>query len=213
MNVHDALINRYSCRSFLDKEVSRDVLEKILADAFRAPSCENSQPWQVFVAGQKTMDLLRKRYDECREAKVAMDLDQRFDGNWTKEMRARIDSYFDGILEHEPKKNLDYTMQKRNLFYAPAMVFICIDSELPTWSVFDTGLFAQSLMLSATEYGLATIASAVSVAYPQVLREVLEIPDNYRIIIGIGIGYPDTEQKINSFRTDRKDIREVRFFL
>ena len=212
MTVHDALLSRYSCRCFSDRAVSRDLLEEILADAFRSPSCENSQPWRLFVAGLETMALIRKRYEECRKAKTPSDLDRRFDGSWPEEMKGRIDAYFDGILEHEPRKNLDYTLQKRNLFYAPVMVFICIDKALPTWSVFDSGLFAQSLMLSATEHGLSTMASAVSVSYPQVLREVLGIPENLKVVIGIGIGYPDTDHKVNTFRTDRKDISEVRFF-
>ena len=211
MTVQEALRTRYSCRSFLDKEVPRIILEEILGDAFHTPSCENSQPWQIFVAGTDTMQSIRRRYEDCRKAKVPMDLDRRFDGNWTKEMQPRIDAYFDGILEHEPHKNFDYTIQKRNLFYAPAMVYLCIEEGLPTWSVFDTGMFAQSLMLSATAHGLATIASAVSVSYPQVLRETLMIPENYKIIIGIGIGYPDLEQTINTLRTSRKEIGEVRF--
>lgn len=209
MTVKEALKNRFSCRFFLDDPISDDVLNDILKSAFCSPSCENSQPWEIYIAGPETMDKIREEFENNRKQKIPMDLDRRFDGNWTEEMLPRINDYFDEIYEHEPRKNLDYTLQKRNLFYAPAMIFLCIDNNLPTWSVFDTGIFAQSLMLAATEHGLATMPSAVSVAYPQLLHELLKIPENSRIIIGIGIGYPDLNHSINQFRTTRKSTDEI----
>lgn len=211
MTVEQALRERFSCRSFLPKEVPQTELREILQGAFRSPSCENSQPWEVYVAGPKAMEAIRTAYEDNRRAKVRPDLDRRFDGRWTEEMGPRIDAYFDGICAHEPRKNLDYTLQKRQLFYAPAMIFLCIDRDLPTWSVFDAGIFAQSLMLSAVERGLATMASAVSVAYPQSIHEVLGIPARQRVLIGIGIGYPDWGQPINSYRTARRSVEEVRY--
>ena len=211
MTVQQALQARFSCRSFLAEEVPAPLLEEVLQDAFHAPSCENSQPWEVYVAGPKAMEQIRQGFESRRKAKVRTDLGKRFDGQWTREMMPRIDAYFEGICQHEPRKNLDYTLQKRNLFYAPTMVYLCIDAQLPTWSVFDTGLFAQSLMLAATARGLATMASAVSAAYPDVIHKVLGIPENQKIIIGIGIGYPDLGQPVNQFRTTRKSLDEVRY--
>lgn len=185
MTVGQALQNRFSCRSFLEQEVPREILKDVLKAAFHSPSCENSQPWKVFIAGSQVMKQLRAEYESNRKARIRPDLDRRFDGKWTKEMLPRIDEYFEGICEHEPHKNMDYTMQKRNLFYAPTMIFFCMDEELPTWPVFDTGIFAQSLMLSATEHELATIPAAVFV------------------------GYPDASVKVNHFKSSRKPISEI----
>lgn len=211
MTVQQALEERFSCRHFLEREVPEELLRQVLQEAFCSPSCENSQPWKVVVAGPQAMRRIREGYEQCRKQKIRADLDRRFDGRWAQEMKGRIDAYFDGICAHEPRGNLDYTLQKRNLFYAPAMIFLCIDKELPTWSVFDCGIFAQSLMLAATENGLATMPSAVSVSYPQVLHPVLDIPESDRILIGIGIGYPDPDAPVNTFRTDRKSVDEIRF--
>lgn len=154
MTVVQALKSRFSCRSFLETEVPAELLKEVLRDAFQSPSCENSQPWEVYVAGPEAMKQIRSEYEHNRKTGVPSDLSNRFDGKWTNEMLPRIDEYFDGICEHEPHKNFDYTLQKRNLFYAPTMVFLCVNRELPTWSIFDTGMFAQSLMLSATEHGV-----------------------------------------------------------
>jgi len=213
MTVKDAIHNRFSCRVFSERAVPREILDEILADAFRSPSCENSQPWEIYAAGPEAMKRLRAEYESFRKAKAPMDLNNRFDGKWTDEMAPRIDAYFDGILKHEEKGNFDYTMQKRNLFYAPTMVFLCLDRELPGWSLFDTGMFAQSLMLLAAEHGLSTMASAVSVSYPEAIRKVLSIPENKKIVIGIGIGYPDENAPINSFRTDRKGTDDIHYIL
>ena len=212
MDVQQALESRHSCRCFLEREVPREQLEEVLRAAFLSPSCENSQPWEIFVAGPKAMCKIRQGYESCRKQKIRADLDNRFDGQWAPQMRGRIDEYFDGICAHEPHKNLDYTLQKWELFHAQTMIFVCLDRCLPSWSVFDCGSFVQSLMLSATEHGLATIASAVSVSYPQVLHEVLGIPENLLVFIGVGIGYPDPAAPINQFCTSRKSIDEIRFF-
>lgn len=212
MDVQQALESRHSCRCFLEREVPREQLEEVLRAAFLSPSCENSQPWEIFVAGPKAMCKIRQGYESCRKQKIRADLDNRFDGQWAPQMHGKIDEYFDGICAHEPHKNLDYTLQKRDLFHAQTMIFVCLDRCLPSWSVFDCGSFVQSLMLSATEHGLATIASAVSVSYPQVLHEVLGIPENLLVFIGVGIGYPDPAAPINQFCTSRKSIDEIRFF-
>ena len=125
MTVEQAFQERFSCRSFLPKRVPEDTLREVLRAAFRSPSCENSQPWEIYVAGPQAMDALRKAFEANRRAKIPSDLGRRFDGKWTQEMGPRIDEYFDGIYRHDPRKNFDYTMQKRNLFYAPTMVFLC----------------------------------------------------------------------------------------
>jgi len=211
MTVKDAMYSRFSCRVFSEKAVPREILQEILKDSFQSPSCENSQPWDIYVAGPEAMERLRAEYETLRKAKAPMDLNNRFDGKWTEEMAPRIDAYFDGIIEHEERGNLDYTLQKRNLFYVSTMVFLCLDQGLPSWSLFDSGIFAQSLMMLAAERGLSTMASAVSVAYPDAIRRVLHIPESKKIVIGIGIGYPDETASVNRFRTDRKGTDDIHY--
>ena len=200
----EALARRYSCRCFSDRPVEQEVLAQVLSEAMHTLSCENSQPWEIYVAGPEAMDRLRQAVEADRKSKMPQDLNRRFDGAWTTEVAHRVDDYFDGLLAHEPKGNFDYTMQKRALFYAPVMVFLCLEQGLPTWSVFDTGMFAQSMMLSAAAHGLDTMASAVSVAYPDAVRRVLGIPADRWAVIGIGVGYAQGDAAINTYRTARK---------
>lgn len=49
MNVHQAIKNRYSVRSYKSKEIPEEKLEKVLEAARLAPSGHNAQPWKFIV--------------------------------------------------------------------------------------------------------------------------------------------------------------------
>lgn len=70
----------------------------------------------------------------------------------------------------------------------------------------DLGLFSQSVMLAALNYDLGTCSLAAVVAYPQVLRRVLGIPDSKKIVYGMAIGYPDWQHPANILRSPREPV-------
>ena len=47
MEVEDAIKKRYSVRGFLDKEVEKNTVKKIIELAKLAPSGVNCQPWKI----------------------------------------------------------------------------------------------------------------------------------------------------------------------
>ena len=94
-------------------------------------------------------------------------------------------------------------------FGAPAAIFLCSHPGLEPWSLFDLGLLAQGIMLGAVEEGLSTIPAYSSVSYPDVLRQQLEIPGEYKIVLGIAIGYEDKDSPVNACRSERRPIDEV----
>ena len=49
MNVHQAIKNRYSCRSYQAEPVPEEKLKKVLEAARLAPSAHNSQEWKFVV--------------------------------------------------------------------------------------------------------------------------------------------------------------------
>jgi hypothetical protein len=61
-------------------------------------------------------------------------------------------------------------------------------------------------MLLATKYGLGTIPQAQAVHHPDVLRKALGIPSSKLIILGIAIGYPDWDNAINQFTSEREAL-------
>ena len=100
-------------------------------------------------------------------------------------------------------------------FYdAPAVIIIVVDASLGgAWPVLDVGLVAQNIVLVAQERGLGTCIMRAIVDYPESIRQVAQIPDSKRIILGIAIGHPDWEQPINQLRTERESIERILTFV
>ena len=88
-----------------------------------------------------------------------------------------------------------------HFFHAPVVAYICMDRTLTAWSLFDLGLFSQSLMLAARHFGLDSAPAVTLVAHPDLIRKELNIPDELLIIIGIALGYGDAEDPQNKFRS------------
>ncbi len=209
MTVSQALQQRFSCRVFLPDPVKKEVLDEIFSDAFRTPSWANSQPWDVYVAGKAQSEQIRQGMFDRRKNHQHTALDLPFRGVWSPEAKKNMDQFFEELNECEEHRNLDFTLQNRNLFWAPCIIFLCMDRNLSAWSYYDIGAFSQSVMLSATEHGLASIPAAAFVGYPDLIREVLEIPQEKAVLMGIGIGYPDPNAPVNRFKSSRKPISEV----
>ena len=73
----------------------------------------------------------------------------------------------------------------------------------------DLGMFVQSLMLVACEYGLATCAQlSWSVWYRQV-SDYLQLDENEMLFCGMALGYADKTHPVNQLRTDRAELDEV----
>ena len=89
------------------------------------------------------------------------------------------------------------------------MIYLCLDRSLTPWSMFDLGLLAQSIMLEAREYGLDSAPAVMLVAYPEIIRAELGIPENLSIVFGIALGHADGQSPQNKYRTPRRPIKEV----
>ena len=60
-------------------------------------------------------------------------------------------------------------------FYgAPHGIFLFHDSSLNEWSIFDAGLFAQSLMLAAHAHGIGTVPQGFLIDYSSEINNFSE---------------------------------------
>lgn len=96
-----------------------------------------------------------------------------------------------------------------NFYGAPHAIYLFQDSILSLWSLFDIGLFAQSLMLAAHAHGLGTVPQAFATDYAQDIKKFLDIPESKRLVLGISIGYPDMTSKANLYRSERIDTEKI----
>ena len=118
---------------------------------------------------------------------------------------ARLGSEVMGFLGDDGNQIADC---QRDLFDAPAIVYLTMHKGTPDFGKLDMGGFAQSLMLSAREHGVDSVIAYEFVRYPEEARKFMGIPDDEAVVIGIGLGYAD-ERKINSFRSSRAPLDEV----
>ncbi|MCI5143296.1 MAG: nitroreductase, partial [Candidatus Electrothrix sp. ATG1] len=92
-------------------------------------------------------------------------------------------------------------------------IYLYQDSSLTSWSLFDLGLFAQSLMLAAQAKGIGTVPQAFATDYAPQIKEYLGIPAEKRLVLGLSVGYPDMEAPANAYRTERSPVEEIASFV
>ena len=73
----------------------------------------------------------------------------------------------------------------------------------------DVGMYAQTLMLLMTAYGIGSCAQASVAYYPEIVREYFNEPEETGILFGISFGYEDESVDANNARTNRADLSEI----
>ncbi len=215
MDVIDALNSRFTVRAFKSDPVDRRTLERVMEAALRAPSWANTQPWEVYVAGGEVLNRLRQDYLANLKNCVARNPDLAAPKEWPPLLRKRMEALKSERMATLERVCLDKSEMKDlsemnyHFFHAPAVAYICMDRTLTPWSVYDLGLFSQSLMLAARHFGLDSAPAVTLAAHPDLIRKELNIPDGLSIIIGIALGYADTKHPQNQYRTLRRPVQEA----
>jgi nitroreductase len=213
ITVEEAIRGRKSTRAYLPKPVPRELIARILVTAGRAPSGSNIQPWKVRVIDGKARDALVadlcQRYDTVGEGEREYEY---YPVKWRDPYLARRRACGWGLygtmgITRDDKAGMNnQRRQNYEFFGAPTALIFSIDRDLEKGSWLDTGMFIQSIMVAARQFGLETIPQAALANFHEVLRERLSVPQDEIIICGMGIGYPDVNAKVNSFTTDREPL-------
>jgi nitroreductase len=201
-------------RAFLSKEVEKPLLEKMLKSAGCSPSYMNTQPWEVFVVTGEKKDGLSAALLKAAENNEPPRPDFPFPAIWPEEQTKRSTTHrlrrFEalGIDPNDKEKLRASYLRNFQFFDAPCGVFIGLDKSLNTWSIFDLGLFVHGFLMVLHANGLGGCPQAMLAAYPDIVRQQLEIAGNIKIAIGISLGYPDYNAVINKYNSQRIDINE-----
>ena len=111
-----------------------------------------------------------------------------------------------GITRQDTDKRLLQWEQNYSAFGAPVVLFFFTNRMLEKGSYLDCGMFLQSVMLMATELGLATCAQAALAEYPAIVKEHLGYSEDDILLCGMALGYEDKTALINSYRTEREEL-------
>lgn len=214
MDLLEGLLSRKSTRGFKNIPIKKEDLETILKAASRSPSYTNTQPWEVsVVTGEKLKALSQALYDVAAanepahpDIPVASEWPENL-GNRSKTHNARRFEAL-GIARDDVAGRDQLRLSNYRFFGAPCVFFIHMDKSLGLWSHIDLGIFLQGVLMAAHSLGLGACLQASLANYPEVVREHLNLSDSQKIILGISMGYPDPDAKLNSYQSQRADIQE-----
>jgi nitroreductase len=213
MDLHEILERRASTRAFTPEPVPPATLDRVLRAALASPSWANTQPYRLAVATDAACDALRRALLAATEREIPNG-DHLLLFDYPPELQARRRATGFGLYETMGIARGDRdgreAQYKRNFafFDAPAVAFLFAHEALGSYSILDAGVFLQSLLLAAAAEGLGTCAQASLASYPHVVRRHFEVPDGYRLLCGISIGWPD-EAPENRFRPGRMPMEEL----
>ncbi|MGA8098365.1 MAG: nitroreductase [Candidatus Cybelea sp.] len=176
IEVLNAIYNRRAIRRYTAEPVGREVLEELVNAAIQAPSARGLQPWGFAVVMGSEL---------------------------VKNYSARAETYLcdllDGPFPHPIRGLCDGT----DIFHgAPALVVVCATSE-DSRAAEDCCLAAQNLMLAAFATGLGSCP--IGLARPWLslaaTKSALGIPQEWRPVFPIVVGFPDDEPENHGRRT------------
>jgi nitroreductase len=215
----DAVMKRRSVRGFLPKSVPQAVMNDIFELARWAPSGTNVQPWQVYVASGPVRDQLQQEFVRLVRAGVAETPDHRSDGRLGEPWRGRrrdcakvLYKAMDIAWEDKAARGAA-GLRNFELFDAPHVAFLCMNENFGVQSAADVGMYAQTLMLAMTAYGLASCAQGTMRHYPELVRDTFNLGPEIKVLFGISFGYEDATVAANNARTTRAPLQETVCFL
>ena len=214
LSVKDAIASRHSVRAFRDQAVSREQITELLSLAARAPSGTNIQPWQVFVATDDALKTLTRKLVEAFYASLTGHFKPEeaypyYPAEWFEPYKGRrkalgLDLYgLLGIPKEDQKGMMAQTARNFLLFDAPVGLFIFCDARMGQGALLDCGMFAQNILLLATEQGLGTCPQAALNPFHRVIREALNVPDHLMMVCTISLGFEDKAHVVNQLSTPR----------
>lgn len=213
MTAEEAIASRRSIRAFLPAPVPREVVERILDIAARAPSGTNMQPWRGYaLAGAKLRALCEALVAQAGakvEAEYRYYPDAFFEPYLSRRRKVGWDLYgLLGIARGESEKMQRQHARNFTFFGAPVGLIFTIDRRLEIGSWLDYGMFLGNVMTAARAHGLDTCPQAAFAPHHRTIRATLDIPDNEVVVCGMALGHADPSAPENALVTERAPASE-----
>jgi nitroreductase len=211
MDLVKAIKERKSLRAFKPDPVPKEKIEEILKLAIHAPSAINLQPWEfIVVTGEEKERLSRRLIKAYKEKQIACSpgnvkpLPKTYGKRGAKTL-ALMQPFFKemGI---DPEQYINEG--SCNFYGAPAAILLCLDDSFPNARMVDIGIGLGYLVLTAHEFGLGTCPIGLITAYEDEIKDLLNIPENRNVVIGVALGYPDWNTPINRFKSQRDNLEK-----
>ncbi len=214
----ESIINdRRSVRGFLPQPVAQATIEKIFALAQRTPSNCNTQPWITHVASGATLEKLRQLLPaNTMQGKMTLDYPYsgKYDGVYKERQYDAAQQMYNavGVTREEKQKRMEVFMRNYSFFGAPHCAFLFLPEAFGLREAADVGMYAQSLMLGLTAFGIGSCPQTSLGFHADAIRETLGVDSSMKLLFGISFGYEDKGDPINNTRMGRAGLQSNTFF-
>jgi nitroreductase len=168
MDAVTAINKRTSVRRFRPDPVPREVIERLLECAVRAPNHKLTEPWRFAVLTGRARD----RYAEIR----ARHRLRRYTDPSTEEARA--------AAEKVRRESAEVPV------YIIVMAAVSADEITREEDYAATMMAAANLMIAAESLGLGTYLKSGGVMQDPDLMELAGVPEKFRVVGLLSLGYP-----------------------
>ena len=181
MEFYQVIDNRHSIRQFEDKEIPRDILERILNAGLKAPSSNHQRRWELVALTDKTiihgLAQIVRPYP-CRITEPKTPQQEMFKIAYPSQ-RSMIEECACVVLPFFKQK---YPMSEDKNGYG-------LMDYGATWAL------VENMLLAATAEGLGSVVHIPVKKEPEQIKAFLKIPDGWYLPTLVILGYasPDAE--------------------
>ena len=218
MDVYEAVDSRRAVRAFSNEPVPKEVLERVLAAATRAPSSGNLQPWHAYVVTGEPLAELKRRAtaralagdpgDE-REYPMYPELTQPYLGRFSGAAAQRYKAL--GIKRDDPDRPTKIAALNTEAFGAPVVLFCYLDQTMGPGQWGDAGMYLQTVMLLLRAEGLHSCPQVMWTMYRKTVSQIVGAEDKLALFCGVAVGFE--REGLPQVRTGRADMTETVSFI
>ena len=213
MNIKEAIEKRFSVRAYTKEVPDIETIKAILKTAGTAPSGGNIQPWKVYVLSENAKNELSKKtlynFDNGVQEDIEYDIYPKPLADEYKKRRYECGADMYNALaigKDDLDSRFKQIRENYNFFGAPLGMIITIDKSFGKNGWGHVGMFLENLWLSAIDHGLGICLQESWSIYPKTVKEFTKHPDNEIVWCGVAVGYEDSSNPINQYRTKREDL-------
>ena len=204
---------RKACRKFKPTPVARETILSVLEDAQQSPSNCNTQPWRTHVVSGEKLKALSAALLQAYEAEAftpdfSFDVDH-FYGRYGERQQEQGKAYYESMgVAREDKAGRKAAVEFGYQFFgAPHVAFLFLPSFGDHVRVAgDIGMYGQTFLLSLVDHGLAGIPMTSLGYFADLIRNVLGVSDEFKLLFGIPFGYADEEAPGADFKLGRDPL-------
>ncbi|MGW7424040.1 nitroreductase [Streptomyces sp. NPDC054813] len=219
MDVYEAVNSRRAVRAFSSEPVPKEVLERVLTTATRAPSSGNLQPWHVYVVTGAPLAELKRRTtsralagdagDEREYPMYPAELVSPYLDRFSAAAAQRYEAL--GIERGDPGRPMKIAALNSEAFGAPVVLFCYLDRTMGPGQWGDAGMYLQTVMLLLRAEGLHSCPQVMWTMYRRTVAQAVGADDGLVLFCGVSVGFE--EEGAPQLRTGRADMTETVNFI